>query len=180
MSNCEKTVPRIPIGELKENPYSISESVRKIAEGILNDTTKLCNIEYLFVDKKTFYAGKISKCSKEVNLITGLNYIMFINMEIWGVLNDFKREALVFHELEHIEWKPNIKDPNFGAWALKRHDLEEFNSVVRKYGRWSPDVINFERSINTTINPEVLVDTEGMEGTSGKVIPLMTAEQAFL
>jgi len=145
---------------VKENPYLIAPEVEKIAKPLLNTLTKQANISYIFADKKTRYAGKIQKVSKEVKLITDLDYIMFINLDFWEEINNFKREALVFHELEHIEWKENIKDPNFGSWVLRRHDLEEFNSVVAKYGKWSPNIEVFYDSVNLKLKPTTIFEDE--------------------
>lgn len=60
------------------------------------------------------------------------------------------REVLVFHELSHaIQAEDENGAPKFNQqtgepiWALRGHDIEEFNSVVARYGTWSEDLRAF-------------------------------------
>ena len=77
------------------------------------------------------------------------DYVMVIDATWWAVASSLQREALVFHELEHMVQATNQHDePRFSPdgmpiFDLRPHDLEEFNSVVSRYGAWLPDVTGF-------------------------------------
>lgn len=47
-------------------------------------------------------------------------------------------EALLFHELNHIDRKYNSQG-GF-SWGLRTHDVEMFNDEVTEYGLWRPDL----------------------------------------
>lgn len=143
MNKIESTPP----GELLPLPYEISEEVENIAKKVLNSLTIHAKIAYVASKKNSRWLGKCQLVPAVFKLLTGLDYIIYINAEEWGDLSTRQREALVFHELEHIGWKENAKDPEFGKWATRRHDIEEFSSVVNKYGRWWPDVAMFNESL---------------------------------
>jgi len=140
--------------ELKENPYTLAPEVEKIAKPLLNDLTKLANICYMFSSKESKWMGKLSKCSAQMKKITDFDYVLTINFNAWlGSTDEFK-QALVFHELEHIAWKPTVKDPNIGSWGTAKHDLEEFNSVVARFGKWEDGIKYFVSSIKETPKEE--------------------------
>jgi hypothetical protein len=49
-----------------------------------------------------------------------------------------QREALVFHELCHIDY-----DAEKDKFGTRDHDVEEFGRVVSKYGLWRDDTKMF-------------------------------------
>jgi len=133
--------------KLKENPYFKAPEVREVAKSLLNELTKEAKICYLFVNKETKYLGKVKKTSFETKLITGYDYFLFIRFDYWDELaSEKQKQALVFHELEHIDWKPSVADPEVGSWVLKKHDIEEFNSVIEKFGAWEGHLDIFKES----------------------------------
>ena len=144
MEDIKNTTP----GKLKELPYEISEEVKAIAEKILNETTIHAKIAYVASHKQAKWLGKCQVVPAIFKLLTDYDYIIYVNVEGYEELSYKQKEALIFHELEHIAWKQNIKDPEVGKWVIRRHDMEEFNSVVQKYGRWLGDVDEFSESLN--------------------------------
>tara|TARA_B110000444_G_scaffold257000_1_gene294563 strand:+ start:570 stop:1178 length:609 start_codon:yes stop_codon:yes gene_type:complete len=144
MENCKLTPP----GLLKPLPYEISEEVEAIAKKVLNDLTIHANIAYIESDKKAKWLGKCEVVPAIYKLLTNYDYIIYVNVDEYRGLNPKQKEALIFHELEHIAWKPNIKDPEFGKWSSRRHDVGEFNSVIQRYGRWYGDVDNVSKSLD--------------------------------
>jgi len=140
--------------KLKQNPYLTAPEVEEVAKSLLNDLTKQAKICYLFANKKTSYLGRLAKTPFETKLITGYDYFLIINMDYWfDESNDKQKEALVFHELEHIAWKPSKKDPEIGSWATKKHDVDEFKSVIYKYGRWETH-LDFLKKENLNLIPK--------------------------
>ncbi|NGP62683.1 hypothetical protein FLT15_31735 [Paenibacillus thiaminolyticus] len=74
---------------------------------------------------------------------------VIVNGEVWEHLDNKQREALVYHELCHFEemtdanGSPKMDDNKRPMFKIAGHDLEEFSSVVRKYGLWMPDTRKF-------------------------------------
>jgi hypothetical protein len=64
-------------------------------------------------------------------------FVIEIVKHVWGQLDEKSKLALVDHELCHcwVDDEGNLK--------ITPHDLEEFNSIVRRYGLWRDDVVAF-------------------------------------
>jgi len=95
-------------GNLKPLPYEISEEVKSIAEKILNGLTTHAKIAYVASYKQSKWIGKCQLVPAVFKLLTGYDYIIYVNMEYYEGLSYKQKEALLFHELEHIGWKQNI------------------------------------------------------------------------
>ncbi|SLK16582.1 MULTISPECIES: putative metallopeptidase [unclassified Paenibacillus] len=83
----------------------------------------------------------------------GAEVLILVNKRMWEHLTDQQKEALIFHELCHIEASVDKNgsprnSPNDGrpVFRLCSHDLEEFKLVVEKYGLWRPDTQEFMES----------------------------------
>ena len=77
-------------------------------------------------------------------------FLFVLDAEWWRQASDREREILMFHEMLHAGIaKDNDGCPRFNrqtgepSWAIRGHDIEEFNEVVARYGAWSPDVQAF-------------------------------------
>jgi hypothetical protein len=77
------------------------------------------------------------------------DFIMVLDNSFWRQATAIQREALVFHELLHAKHATNregelrFDEDGKPVWAIRGHDLEEFNEVVRTYGAWLPDITGF-------------------------------------
>ncbi|KKN80808.1 hypothetical protein LCGC14_0326140 [marine sediment metagenome] len=77
--------------------------------------------------------------------------VMLLNHEAFnkGILNDQQQEAVIFHELCHLEiakdtdGEPKMDDKKRTCFRLRKHDIEEFNEVVAKFGYYKADVEQF-------------------------------------
>jgi len=87
-------------------------------------------IKFLLVSGQISYAGKVLKASPVLKFMTGYDLIVLINKDVWEKLPRNYREALVFHELYHIQVKGD-------KISLRKHDVEEFIRVVERYGPWT-------------------------------------------
>lgn len=77
------------------------------------------------------------------------DYVMILDTQFWRQATPHQREALVFHELMHA----TIAEDRHGekrftaegkpVWGIRGHDIEEFNLVARRYGRWLGDIEGF-------------------------------------
>lgn len=77
------------------------------------------------------------------------DFVMLLDAVWWDQAPAEQRRALVYHELLHamhatdrdggLKFTPEGKP----VWAIRDHDISEFNAVVRRFGAWSPDVQSF-------------------------------------
>jgi hypothetical protein len=81
-------------------------------------------------------------------------FLMIIDEAWWGDASEIEREALVFHELKHIQQEldkdgePKFDRDGNPVFALRDHDVAAFNSEVARYGAWSEDLQRFAVAIN--------------------------------
>ena len=69
--------------------------------------------------------------------LTGNYLAVIVNEAAWVRLDHAQRLALLDHELCHV-----IGDTDTG-FAMRHHDVEEFNDVIERHGAWSRDVQEF-------------------------------------
>ena len=85
--------------------------------------------------------GKVDKVNDKTKALLGENeecdFIITINRDIWEMLNEDERMALIDHELGHC-WVAGTE------YKIAGHDIEDFHDVIRRHGRWNKAV---ERTI---------------------------------
>lgn len=76
-------------------------------------------------------------------------FLVVLDDGYWQGCGARNREILVFHELSHC-WHKTDRDgePRFDMddnpiYGLKAHDVEEFTSVVARYGQWNDEIKAF-------------------------------------
>lgn len=75
-----------------------------------------------------------------------------IDGENWPTLSDAQKDALIDHELEHLELKYDKEgllvrdDLSRPKLIIRKHDFQAgwFDSIVRRHGRAAPEVIQWE------------------------------------
>lgn len=83
------------------------------------------------------------------------HFLIILDQDYWRAASPRLREILVYHELCHaVQAVDKFGSPRFdkdGApmWALRGHDVEEFTSVVQRYGAWNDDIERFVAAANT-------------------------------
>lgn len=76
-------------------------------------------------------------------------YLVVIDAEYWAQCTDLEADALLFHELAHVQQKlDKYGAPRFGldglpVYGIAAHDVTAFKSEVARYGLWSPDLRDF-------------------------------------
>lgn len=80
--------------------------------------------------------GKASKAAGVLAYLSGFDFVLVFNWKAWAQLTPPQRIALVDHELAHCEMGET-------GWALVAHDVEEFRSIVGRWGLWTPDLREF-------------------------------------
>ena len=77
------------------------------------------------------------------------HFICIIDQEWWMQATPLQREALIFHELLHVQQeRDRYGDPKYDrdgnpVFALVGHDVEAFNLEVERYGAWKDDIAAF-------------------------------------
>jgi hypothetical protein len=89
--------------------------------------------------------------------LTGYDAIIRVEEWAWSRLGSSEQEALVAHELCHGEMSAK------GSLRVVKHDLEEFNFVVRKYGAWQEHIALFDRQL-ALFQPGFGTQTAPVEG----------------
>lgn len=88
------------------------------------------------------------------------DFILTIDSPWWELATPEQQEALVHHELCHCEHARDrdgelkFDDEGLPVWAIKAHDLEEFNLTVRRYGAWKEDVVAFRAALDSHGKPQ--------------------------
>jgi predicted metallopeptidase len=150
--------------------YFEAPEVQKIADKLIPQYHQhiidfSVKIRYVFVDKTPNSKGKEvwGTCRK----VSGLNaylegespdgdafFVITISKDIWDILPEDKRIALVDHELCHAvaeakqqkndsDSDDDMETDNPIKLSVKPHDLEEFSCIVRRHGLWREDIQEF-------------------------------------
>lgn len=75
-----------------------------------------------------------------------VDFVILLDLDYWEGADVRQREILVFHELCHCIHKedrdgdPRYDDNGRPVWGLLGHDVEEFTSVVARYGAYSDEI----------------------------------------
>lgn len=81
-------------------------------------------------------------------------FLVILDAEYWAAATDLQREILIFHELAHIRQKvdrygaPRFDKDGLPVYGLHGHDVEEFTSVVARYGAHNADIAQFIKAAN--------------------------------
>lgn len=89
--------------------------------------------------------GKVMVAGAGVNpKADEFDYIIWVAWDVWQLIDDGDREALLFHELTHCE-----RD-EAGMPTIKPHDAGVFNEEVKRYGMWWEDAQRRFKSARST------------------------------
>ncbi|MCK5652569.1 MAG: hypothetical protein KAJ42_14370 [Gemmatimonadetes bacterium] len=102
------------------------------------------SVKYLFQENmgstlRTVW-GKAAKSPARWLYLTSIDFVLTFNWTIWKTLTAPQQAALVDHELEHCFVEETAEGTKL---VLHPHDLEEFNTTVRRWGLWRSNVANF-------------------------------------
>lgn len=81
-------------------------------------------------------------------------FLIILDAEHWRAATDRDREILMFHEMLHMGIaKDEFGSPKFHresgepVWAIRPHDIEEFNEVAARYGQCTPAIEAFMAAV---------------------------------
>jgi hypothetical protein len=114
---------------------------------------------------------KISDLQHEM---VDLDFVILLNKEVWQSLGftEEKKLALVDHELCHAA---RVED-EFGAqkedergrlvWRVRKHDIEEFQDVVKRHGCYKRDLEQFAAVLLKSKQEQILFLDEKKAGSA--------------
>lgn len=130
--------------------YSECPELETIAAEILSNhpTLDACEakIKYLcFTANKSSYLGSCARATGRWKFLVNYDYVIDVFRTTWDVMTDKQKHALVLHELLHVLKKSIISAGAKSPWALRKHDIEEFDMVEQTYGlRWTTEAKDSE------------------------------------
>jgi len=96
----------------------------------------------------TLRLGVAKKSSPLYRALAKVDFAIVISKDTWDDMSVAQRRALLDHELSHCAPKENKKGERVG-WRTRRHDLEDFTSVVGRHGLlWSAQRLYIEAASN--------------------------------
>lgn len=137
--------------------YKANEDVEKMARDIIvKYHPELVNLKiaYIFKNKSIKSRGRecnaqISKVSPKVQAICEVDFVVTLSAPRWQELNEIQHSALLDHELSHI-----LITENESTGEEKRqmvcHDVEEFLSVIRRWGLTVLDLEMLGKAVRDT------------------------------
>lgn len=141
------------------NPFSYASEVKEVAQTIIekyHPHLAEVRIEYIFTDKVPTKGGKeVWATLKKVSSLNAFLaakpedkedafYVMTVTKDIWVGLLPNKKEAMVDHYL--CRAKVDVDEEGNVKLGLNNPDLEEFTSIVRRYGLWKEEVVEFVKT----------------------------------
>jgi hypothetical protein len=167
--------------------YRHASAVKRIAEELIAEyhyDLEHLDIVYLFKDQSTTKNGKevwatASKVGGRNAVLASAGrdsefpqapkdhefFVLEVAENVWKILDEPQRRALVDHELCHFHVEENEDGtPKLG---IRGHSLEEFRSIVERHGLWRADVELFAASLDRAVagsvpdNPGALGEGNG-------------------
>lgn len=160
----------VPEGDGPDHPRTIATRLMALPEHKHLAENNI-RVEYLFRAEPKMHGGKLvlgsvhePQCQGAMRplfewLIERLfgylpDYLMILDTGFWTGVTAQTREALVHHELMHIQQKRDeYGEPRFNRitgeplYGLVSHDIEEFNLTAQRYGAWSPAISEFMEAV---------------------------------
>lgn len=145
---------------MPEINFADAPDVERIAHKLITEHHKHladARIKYLGREGAWSVGGKIrwgsaEKCSAKHRHLTGYDFIIVVNIDVWEELDEKQQLALVDHELSHC----GIGDNGLCIWS---HDVEDFASVVRRHGLWQEGVRKYAEAAVEASRQLTIFDT---------------------
>jgi hypothetical protein len=99
------------------------------------------SIGYLFVEQMgkndRDVLAKAKKTAGALEFYSTHAFLVVVNWTAWKSLDAHARVALIDHELCHFGHEDTDKGTKY---VMVSHDVEEFTSIVQRWGTWRPDL----------------------------------------
>ncbi len=116
------------------------------------------------LSKGSLVLAQVSKVSAKDQALIDFDVLIWVAQDYWnGKLNDHQRQALIDHELCHIRRKSD------GEIELINHDIQEFTTILNRWGLWNRDLVAFAGSITPGVWQGELFSIENVKEALGKI-----------
>jgi len=127
--------------------------------------------------------GKCKKASDLDKQFHDQDFVIILNFEAWTIhLTPTQRTALMHHELEHAaasedqNGNPKIDARGRQMYRVRKHDLEEFQAIVKEYGCYKSDIESFVRAAVDSPKPPTPTLLDNIPFDAEKVAPEIERE----
>lgn len=104
--------------------------------------TELTSARMAFIFKENHSkAATVAKAGAQLAYLAKRDFVLVFDWNHWHGLKALEKIALVDHELEHCTTDDNEN------WDIREHDVEEFGSIVRRYGFWNRPLRAFSKDV---------------------------------
>ena len=125
-------------GSFEDAPAEVIESAQRLISQCPElERANGANIKYLFKTGSWSKWGECNRTTGKWRKLTGYDFVIVLHKETWTGLDLEKQQALLHHELCHI-------DRSEDKWCLARHDVEEFLSTFKRYKSWNASLEAFK------------------------------------
>lgn len=136
------------------NDFALAPDVQDIADRLISECHELRDaaywrIRYLWkakggASKGHLTLGKCVKTSGALSFFSDVDYIVWLGADnVRDSMFTYRQvEALIFHELCHIETKESDEGDDDQP-AIKGHDAEVFLAEIQRYGMWRTSLQRF-------------------------------------
>lgn len=127
------------------------------------------------VSKGKSTVGKVSKISDKMRPVLDLDFLIWIAKDVYEKLDAERRRAVIDHGLTHIT-------TGAGGLTLRHHDIEEFRSIIERYGLWNYDLVETRKAmdkgeqmyLNGLANGVIkALEMEGVQADKGQLVELL-------
>lgn len=149
----------------RKSEYSDAPDVQEKAEAVVETygliDVSLARIKYLYkIAEKSKFRGKCALSGAQWKHLTGFDYVVVVWKSFWDQATDREREALLYHELLHVERTETKKGTK---WVLRDHPVEAFPEEVHQFGAWSPELVQLAEIFKLGVKPEAEKGSEDKE-----------------
>jgi hypothetical protein len=130
-----------------------AEAIAGTLRPVLHQHLKGARIVHLFKERLSDCSGKASKASPKLQYLANLDFMVEYCWTTWRTLSGTQRIALVDHELTHFD-----RDIEKEKWVMKEHDIEEFGSIVSRWGLWHPRLVQFGGAVQDRLQTELALE----------------------
>lgn len=128
-----------------------AETVAQIANGLIpnyHPELATARILYIFVSKASTKNGqevwgKAKKLSGLFEWYSEKDFLIEVAKDKWDALNAKERTALVDHLLERCTGEEDEENGGAMKWKLRDPDVQEFSSILQRYGAWHKGLHSF-------------------------------------
>jgi Putative phage metallopeptidase len=150
-----KLIPEGDAGQMR--PYELLQQVRQAyhEETIAARVALAWRVRQRSDKDGHLVLGKCVKVSDLWKEFAAYDFVIVLNREVWEdkTFGEARQKALLDHEMCHAaavvneDGDPQYDERNRRLWRIRKHDIEEFTSVVQHHGVYKRDLEVFAKAL---------------------------------